>query len=243
MRFFKLSFVALALIGATPAAAQAVVTPAPVTIATPDAERMALASRLAGKILPDGIYKKMFSGVFDQMGNGMMNQMMDLPLRDFAAMAGEDGEALKAKMGPGTLKQVMAIIDPNFNERMGAMFKAMEPEFSKLFTKFEPPMREGLSVAYANRFSATQLKELDIFFATPTGSAYASQSMTIFMDPAVMEKMMGVMPEMMKSMPELMKPAMAAMEKFPKIRTAKDLTKAERAQLAELMGIPESKLK
>ena len=45
--------------------------------------------------------------------SNMMTQMMDVPLRDFAAMAGEDGEALKAKMGPGTLKQVMAIIDPN----------------------------------------------------------------------------------------------------------------------------------
>ncbi len=241
MRIVKLAFSVLALSVSAPAFAQE--GPTIVVAPAPDAERLALATRLSAKILPDGIYKQMFNGVFDQMGNGMMTQMMDVPLRDFAAMAGEDGEALKAKMGPGTLKQVMAIIDPNFNERMAAMFKAMEPEFSKLFTKFEPPMREGLTVAYAKKFSATQLKELDLFFATPTGSAYASQSMTIFMDPAVMEKMMGVMPEMMKSMPEMMKPAMAAMAKFPKMRTAKDLTKAERAQLAELMGIPENKLK
>jgi hypothetical protein len=213
------------------------------TVPAPDTARAAIATRLAAKILPDGVYRQMFSSVFDQMGNGMMMQMLDIPLRDFAALAGEDGEQMKAKMGPGTIKEVMQLIDPVFEKRTQAMFKAMEPGFTALFTKFEPVVRDGLAIAYANTFDESQLKELEAFFATPTGSAYASQSMTIFMDPSVMEKMMGVMPEMMKAMPEIMKPAIAEMAKFPKVKTAKDLTPAERKKLAELLGIPEDKLK
>lgn len=213
------------------------------TAPAPDAARGAIASRLAAKILPDGTYRQMFSAVFDQMGNGMMMQMLDIPLRDFAALAGEDGEQMKAKMGPGTIKEVMQIIDPVFEQRTQAMFKAMEPGFTALFTRFEPVVRDGLAVAYANKFDESQLKELEAFFSTPTGSAYASQSMTIFMDPSVMEKMMGVMPEMMKAMPEIMKPVIAEMAKFPKVKTAKELTPEERRKLAELLGLPEDKLK
>jgi Uncharacterized protein conserved in bacteria (DUF2059) len=240
MRFIGLLVASSALATAIPAVAQQ--DGPPVTYAI-DAEQKAIAARVAGKVLPDGIYKQMFSSVFDQMGNGMMNQMMDIPMRDLAGMLGKEGDDLKASMSDATLKQVMEILDPAFDQRTKLMFKVMEPEMSALFTKFEPVMREGLATAYASRFNPDQLRELEAFFATPTGNAYAASSMTIFMDPAVMEKMMGVMPEMMKTIPAIVPKMTAAMEGLPKPKTVKDLNKAERAKLEALLGVTAKEMK
>jgi hypothetical protein len=152
-------------------------------------------------------------------------------------MLGKDDDELKASMSNATLKQVMEILDPAFDQRTRLIIKVMEPEMSALFTKFEPVMRSGLAVAYAGKFSASQLHELEAFFGTATGSAYAASSMTIFMDPAVMEKMMGVMPEMMKAMPAIIPKMTEAMNGLPKPKTVKDLNKEERARLEALFKV------
>src|SRR3546814_2282127 len=60
----------------------------------------------------------------------------------------------------------------------------------------EPPMREGMAKAYARKFTADQLGELNGFFATPTGQAYASEWMAAQADPEVMLAVAKAVPPM-----------------------------------------------
>ena len=78
-----------------------------------------------------------------------------------------------------------------------------------------------------------------MFFATPTGKAYAADSMIIFMDPEVMSKMTTMMPEMMKQMPAITAKLKEATAGLPPPRRAEDLTPAQRKRLAVLLGVPE----
>ena len=55
--------------------------------------------------------------------------------------------------------------------------------------RIEPSYRAGLARAFATRFSAAELDELNRFFSTPVGARYAGESMLIYADPQVMAAM------------------------------------------------------
>lgn len=179
--------------------------------------------------------------MMDRTLNGMMKPMMDsvgrIPLRDLARMTGAD-ETQLARIGDAKLEEVMTILDPAYKERMAVglptMFKAMQG----MVAEFEPVMKGGLARAYARRFDATQLAELNTFFATPTGKVFAENSMLIFTDPEIMNTMQDMVPMMMKRMPAIVKSMETEMARFPKRRSYEDLTSAERKKLEDLHGTP-----
>jgi hypothetical protein len=227
----------------TPALAQEAASPPPAAAtATPiDAERVPEAQKVVDHIFPAGTYTRIMNGTMDSVMKSVMAGMGDLPMKDIGRIAGLPDDQLK-DMGEGTLKEMMSIIDPAFNKRMEAMTGVMMVEMTKLMNQFEPGVREGLTSAYARRFSKQQLADLNQFFATPTGSLYASESMMLFMDPEVMNRMMAMMPEMTRQMPAMMGAVEKALAEYPKPKTYADLTKPERARLAKLLGISEAEL-
>lgn len=226
-----------AAIAQTAPAAQASADPVPDT-APIDPARLEAATRTADFVFPAGTYARMM----DRTLNGMMKPMMDsvgrIPLRDLAAMTGAD-EAQLARIGDGKLEEMMAILDPAYKVRMAigmpAMFKAMQG----MVAEFEPTMKGGLARAYARRFDAGQLAELNAFFTTPTGRVYAENSMLVFTDPEIMNTMQAMVPMMMKRMPAIVKSMEAEMARFPKRRKIEDLSPAERQKLDALLGTAE----
>jgi hypothetical protein len=109
--------------------------------------------------------------------------------------------------------------------------------------RYEPAIRDGLAEAYANDLSLTELTDLSHFLQTPSGAAYAAKALVIQSDPAVVAKMQAIMPEIFKAMPAIMEKVQAATADLPKPKTAADLTEADRAQLAKLLGVDPAKLK
>ena len=238
----------LALVGLTlavsslPVCAQEAPAPQPApAIDSIDSARLAAAQATVNHIFPEGTYSRMLNGSFDAMMKSMMDGMGNIPVRELAALGGIP-EADVAKIGKGTLAEMMALLDPNYRKRMDVVMSTMTAELPKLMATFEPGMRAGLARAYAKRYTVEQLEELNRFFATPTGSAYAADSMLIMMDPEVMARMQQAMPEMMRQMPAIMKKAQEAEAALPRPRRFEDLTKAERAKLAGLLGVPEAEL-
>jgi hypothetical protein len=120
--------------------------------------------------------------------------------------------------------------------------RVMMAEMGTLMADFEPAIRDGLARAYAKRFTPKQLGELNRFFATPTGKAYAADSMVIFMDPEVMTAMTQAMPVMTKQMPAIMSKVEAATADMPPARKPEELNPEERSRLAELLGVPEDQI-
>ncbi len=235
----KIVFLA-ALCLATPALAdQASPPPA---IVQPDPARLALAHGIADKILPQGAYQKVLQGSLNGLVGNMMNQMLDVPVRQFASMAGlSDQEA--SKLGPATARQIMAILDPAYEQRMNAFMGGLMHAMGDIMVKFEPDIRDGLAEAYAARFSAAQLTQIKAFFDTPAGSDFASQQMTLMNDPALARRMQNLMPAIMQAMPEVMKRVQADTGSLPKARKFEDLSDADKAKLAQLLGVSPEKLK
>jgi hypothetical protein len=224
----KTLLAALALSLATPALAQA-------------DPKLEAATRIAGKILPDGTYSKMMGDSMSAMVGQMATQGFDINIRKLAESVGAD--PAKMPKSDATVRQVMAILDPAFERRMEIMTTAMFKEMGVLFTSEEPSMRAGLAEAYANQFDAAQLAAIDAFLATPAGSAFAGKSMTIMLDPAVVKRMQTMMPKLVEAMPAIIKKSMDATAGLPKPRDVKDLSADDRRRLADLLGIDPKKLK
>jgi Uncharacterized protein conserved in bacteria (DUF2059) len=210
--------------------------PAPV-----DAERLAAARAIVGHVFPAGTYARIMNGTMDGMMKGMLDGFGKMPMRDLATIGGLS-EAKLAQIGDVSLNEVTTILDPAFHQRMDLAMHTMMREMGTMMSSFEPAMQDGLTEAYARRFTAPQLGELNQFFNTPTGNTYASESMMLFMDPAVMAKMQAFVPELMKQMPAIISKVSAATASLPKPRKPADLSPAERRRLAQLLGTTEQQL-
>jgi hypothetical protein len=99
---------------------------------------------------------------------------------------------------------IMAIYDPAYHQRMTIVMHTMMGQMGALMSQIEPGIREGWP-GLCHRFSADQLADMNHFFDTPSGHAYADNAMALQMDPAVMAKMQGFVPMMLKQMPEITK--------------------------------------
>ena len=232
MKYFVAS---LALGFAAPGLAQ---TASP---ATAVASSLPLASEIAAKLFPNGTYRKMLGPAMSQMMSRMTENMGAMPIGPFLTAAGlKDMDA--TKLDKATVGEIMAIVDPAYKQRMRGMMDGMFAAMIPMFENLEPDLRDGLAASLQSRFTPVQLGDLSRFFTTPTGSAFASQQMLLFMDPAVMDKMQAAAPKILAEMPALIAQATKATESLPKPKTFKDLTPAERTKLANLLGVAPDKL-
>jgi hypothetical protein len=242
----KLPFTVLAavagLVLAQPVAAQ---DSTPATQAAPDGARLAAAKITIDYILPAGTYGKMFGGSFNQLMDQTVDSMTNIPMADLMRSTGLPPEDV-AKLGRATLADVMEIMDPAYRERQKATMEAMAPALNKMMASMEPAMREAMADAYAKHFTLEQLNDMNRFFATPSGMAYANNSMLIMMDPEVIGRVSKDTPKMiqefMAQMPEIQKRVQAMTANLPKPRDYKDLTPEQKAKLANLLGIDEKDL-
>jgi len=237
---------AVALVSSAPAMAQTApaAAPAAATTAVPlDSARLAAARPVVDKLVPVGTYRRLMGSSFETMMKQMMGQMGDLPVAQIASLSGLSDDKVKA-LGDVSLNQIMAIYDPHWRERTDALMHAMTAGMGDLMDSMEPGVRAGLVRAYARIYTVDQLNEINRFFATPTGSLYAANSMPIFMDPEMIEEMQKMMPEIMKHMPEMIAAAAAkkANDALPPPRKLKDLSADERAKLAALLHVKPTEL-
>lgn len=198
--------------------------------------RLPVAKQIVEKAFPPGTYRKMMDETMAPMMENISQSVRNLPISQIALMGGLTPDEVDA-LGEGTLEEVMAIVDPAFGERMSAINTITVALITDVMDEIEPSYRAGLARAYAVRFSDRELADINAFFATPTGSNYAAQSMLIYTDPQVMSVMKEMMPIMMKRMPELMGSMRETMEGQPKPRSFSDLSDAEKAKVADLLGI------
>lgn len=204
--------------------------------------RLPQAEAVVGQLFPPGTYRKMMDQMMGPMMDGIMSQIGQLPLADIARISGLD-EASLAGIGDAKLGEIAAIVDPAFEERNRITGQVSVGMVSRLMDRIEPSYRAGLARAFATRFSASELAELQQFFATPVGARYASESMLIYADPQVMAAMNEMMPAMFEMMPGMIEEMQAKTAHLPPARTPADLDDGELTRLARLLGVPVSELK
>lgn len=240
-RFFAALSAPALLLGTTPALA-AEPEPASARETSLDPARLFAARQTVDYVFPAGIYARLMNGTLEKMMDSIFDSTTRLPLKDFAGLDQPRQEELEQKLGSATLHQIMEIYDPAYRDRMKLSTRAMMSEMTGLMTEFEPEIRDGLAKAYAARFDTKQLGELNAFFATPTGKAYAADSYLIMMSPEVMSKMEAFVPKMMQRMPAMVEKMKAATAGMPEPRKYADLSKADKQRLAKLLGVTEEEL-
>jgi hypothetical protein len=214
--FMKTIFLLAAAIAAAPASAQVgAAAPAAAAAAEPlDARRLAAATATVEHIWPIGTYERMMRGTMQQMTQQVASSMFDMKIGEIAGAAG-DGGKLKPEEAEMTLREAAMKADPHFEERMTITNRVMMEEMVPIMARLEPGIRAGLARAYARKFSAEQLADLNRFFATPAGDAYARESLMLWVDPEVVAAISGFGPEMMREMPGIMAKVTAATAHLP----------------------------
>lgn len=179
----------------------------------PDPARLALARTSVQAMWPEGAYGKMMTSF---MG-GIFDRVMQMKQSDLAALGSKPKKspAAAASSPDLSLHDQAAAKDPYFDKRMAAMREAVGEELGKLSAIIDPRVRDGLARSMARRFDAQQLKDINAFFATPSGRALAGQSMQLWVDPDMLRSLFGAMPEMIKLMPDMMQRMKTANDKFP----------------------------
>ena len=197
--------------------------------------RLPAATAVVAMMMPEGFYGEMMGDMMDKMMRPMM-AMFSSPdfLLASRIAAGED--ALSA-MGDAEKAELLAMLDPAYDRRVDVIIGTLTANMADMFVVLEPPMREGLSKAYAVRFDGAQLRDIAGFFATPTGGQFARESMALFADPQVMQATMQALPQMMGSIGNMESAMKEAMESLPAERGLDDLSDAEKARMAQLLGV------
>ena len=197
--------------------------------------RLPAATAIVATMMPEGFYGE------------LMRDMMEKTMRPMMAMFSEPDlilasrltldEAAIAELGDAEKKELLTMLDPAWNQRADTMVNAIVANMGGAYAAVEPPVRAGLAKAYAVRFDEAQLADISSFFATPTGGEFARQSMALFADPQVMGATMEAMPEMIGSFTEMETSMEAALESLPAERDYADLSAAQRARMADLLGV------
>jgi hypothetical protein len=172
-----------------------------------DPARQAAADRAVAALVPNGVYTRMMRDQFPAMMDAMTAQMMGMGPEDFGQPA--DGK---------TMAETMHETDPAYEERMKITTRVMSQEMGTVMGKMEPRVRAGLGRAFARKFTVQQLGDMNAFFATPSGKAFADEYLALFADPEMMTEMTAMAPEMMKAMPDMMKKVEAATAHLPPVK-------------------------
>ncbi len=176
-----------------------------------DPARLKLAEQVAGKLIAPGSYQKLMKEVADQMADGIMAQVMGMDAGMIAKAAGTDAKDVEGK----SLGELASSADPHFKERMDIMMKVMFDEMGKLMNAMEPTARAALAKVYARKYDARQLGDMNAFFATPSGSVFASDFLSTFSDKEMINAMMSEMPKLLEAMPAIIRKVEEATAHLP----------------------------
>jgi hypothetical protein len=211
---------------------------APPALTAEEEARVPAAQAVVAKVVPPGTMGEMMNSMFD----GFLG-----PLAELEAKPSSDQAAKQLGFEPGEIEldgeqsaEVLALLDPVWRERQERTIAATKSAVGKMMTAMEPAMREAMTQLYAVNFSAGELADIDAFFSTPSGAAYARKSFTMASDPRMAGAMMQAMPEMMGSLAEIEADMAAAIADLPPVRTYSDLDAEQRERLAALTGLDEA---
>lgn len=204
--------------------------------------RLALAQKTMGALIPAGSLEKMIDNLYGKMFKTIMGEFGGQSDLMLSIQTGVESEQI-AKLDEATKAKVADMFDPHRKEREDQITKVIKPLISEVLGDMEPPMREGMSKAYARKFTAAQLTDLNGFLATPTGTLYANEWMALQADPEVMVAVIKAVPPLITKFidraPELEKD----FKDLPKEKQLSDFDDKELGKLAKLMKVDVKVLK
>jgi len=215
--------------------------PAPEPLTAEQAARLPQALALAETVLPRGVLRSVTGGTFDALftppgegsGAGDARSVIDrrLGMADSPVELTDDQAA-----------RIAAMLDPAWEERERRVRAFSADSANRVMDTVEPLVRQAFAELYAINFSVAELGEIQAFFATPTGAAYAQRSYQMASDPRLSRAIMTMLPAAMAQIEGLRAEAEAAVADLPPPRNYADLNSGQRKLLARLLGTAEEDL-
>lgn len=196
--------------------------------------RLPQATRIVARILPEGTLGDMMGTMFDKMLGPMM-AATDAPA-SATVQKGLGISAASAGLNEEQTAEIAALLDPAYAERHAREMAVMPAVMRDLMTAMEPTMRTAMSELYAIHFTPKELDDIEVFFQTDSGTAYARKSFTMSSDPRILSATMQAMPQMMGALGDMEKKIAAASADLPPKRSFADLSGADKAKIAKLTG-------
>ena len=209
---------------------------------TPEQEaRLPLAERIVAQMIPEGTMGEIFSSVFDEMLQPMMQM-------------GGDPSALTVSKGIGVTpfelereaeqaQDIAALFDPAWDVRQERELAVFPQVMAEMMTLMEPGIRKAMSELYAIRFDDQELIDIEAFFSTDTGTKYARESFVMASDPRMMGASMDALPLIMNSMADLEAKMAEAVEGLPPVRSYDELSDEERAKVIAATGFTDEEIR
>jgi hypothetical protein len=204
--------------------------------------RLTLAETTTTALVPPGSLERMIDNLYGKVFATFMKEFSGPSDTMIAIKTGLESDQITA-LDEKSKQAIADLFDPHRKEREDQVTKVMKPLISEALVDIERPMQGGMAKAYARKFSADQLTELNAFFATPTGRAYAHDWMAMQADPEVMLAVVRAMPSMVNKFIDRAPQIEADMRNLPKERALADLSEAELKTLAKLTKVSVKVLK
>lgn len=204
---------------------------------TPEQEaRLPLAQTIVGKIMPDGTMRDIFDGMMggmfgDLMKMGAETESAQSFVADQLGLYGED-----IALSDQQASELADMFDPARKERKAKETEMIPQVIGELMTTMEPTMRKAMSELYAVYFNDTELADIDTFFSTPSGAAYARKSFKMSSDKRIVAATMESLPQMMEQFGTIEAKMKAATAGLPPKRSFAELTAQEKARISSLTG-------
>ncbi|RYD43746.1 MAG: DUF2059 domain-containing protein [Sphingomonadales bacterium] len=204
--------------------------------------RLALAQKTMGALIPAGSLERMMDNLYGKMFKTIMGEFGGQSDLMLSIKTGVESDQI-AKLDEATKGKVADMFDPHRKEREDQITRVVKPLISEVLGDMEPPMRDGMSKAYARKFTAAQLTDLNGFLATPTGAIYANEWMALQADPEVMLAVIKAVPPLITKFIDRAPQIEKDMKDLPKEKQLSDFDDKELAKLAKLMKVDVKVLK
>lgn len=204
--------------------------------------RLALAQKTMTALIPAGSLEKMIDNLYGKMFKTIMGEFGGQSDLMLSIKTGVESDKI-ATLDEATKAKIADMFDPHRKEREDQITRVIKPLISEVLGDMEPPMREGLAKAYARKFTAAQLTELNGFLATPTGTLYGNEWMALQADPEVMVTVIKAVPPLITKFIDRGPQIEKDMKDLPQEKQLSDFTDKDLAKLAKLMKVDVKVLK
>jgi len=204
--------------------------------------QLALAQQTTGALVPPGSLEKMLDNLYGKLFKGILGEIGGMSDLMLSIKTGVESDKI-ALLDEASKTAIADLLDPYRQQREDQVMKVIKPLISEALRDLEAPMRDGMAQAYARKFTAPQLNDMNSFFATPAGQAYTSEWMALQADPQVMLAMIKAVPPMVSKFMDRAPTIEKDMKELPKEKQLGDLSEAELSKLAKLMKVDVKVLK
>ncbi len=204
--------------------------------------QLALAQQTTGALVPPGSLEKMIDNLYGKLFKGILGEMGGMSDLMLSIKTGVESEKIAA-LDEQSKTAIADLLDPYRQQREDQVMTVIKPLISEALRDMEAPMRSGMAQAYARKFTAPQLTDMNGFFATPAGAAYTSEWMALQADPQVMLAMIKAVPPLVTKFMDRAPAIEKDMKELPKEKQLSDLSDAELNKLAKLMKVDVKVLK